>query len=112
MSESDVIWTRHVEQLLPRKHSRGDETQRNIYVEECLKESLQRESVMRESMQSENPSGNKSASERNERCDDQNTRMNESPVTLTPKESEPRRSNRTRRSVDRYVAGKNSYIAW
>ena len=81
-------------------------------MEECLRESLQRESVMRESMQREKQSGNESANERNERGDDQAARRNESPVTLPIKESEPRRSSRTRRYVDRYVAGKNSYIAW
>ena len=114
VSNSDVIWTRHVEQLLPRKQSRDDETQGNIYVDECLRESLRRESVMRESMQSENASGNISVSEKNERGDDQTTSVNESPVTYLSNEnkSEPRRSNRTRRSVDRYVAGNNSSIAW
>ena len=114
VSKSDVIWMRHVEQLLPRKQSRDDKTQGNIYVGECLGDSLLRESVMRERMQSENASRNKSVSERNERGDDQSTSVNESPVTLpsTENKSELGRSNRNRRSVDRYVAGNNSYIAW
>ena len=83
-------------------------------MDECLRDSLLRESVMRERMQRENASRNKSVSERNKRGDDQRTDVNESPVTLPSNEnnSEPRCSNRTRRSVDRYVTGNNSYIAW
>ena len=115
----DVVWTRHVEQLLPgNTQPRDDENKGNIYLEECLKDSLRKESELRERMQNENASGNVSVSDRNDCGDESRQRMPDTPIIQNeslqeiPNTEQPRRSGRQRRPVDRYVAGDKSYIAW
>jgi hypothetical protein len=123
VSDLDVIWTRHVEQLLKRKtNGRDDDPKGNRFFEECLKESHQSESVIKESMPCTSASGNESVNVRNDCVDEPSAELPDSnentPVGDTARQNternsyQPRRSTRQKRPVDRYIAGDNSYIAW
>lgn len=119
VTKLDVIWTRHVEQLLTgNTQPRDDENKGNIHLEECFRDSLRKESELRERMHNENASGNESMSDRNECGDKPRQRVPDIPEIQTEPSQEttnneqPRRSGRERRPVDRYVAGDKSYLAW